>query len=325
MARWAWVAQALPAVETLVSFLVEQLLAERPDAVAFDSNAIWGRMAASPLDLPKISLVTTMTLGAADYQRLTAREWIASLLPMLPNLPRVVAARWRVLRRFGKRLYPPAPTLPMRGDVTIFPIPHEIQPPHPLIDERCHFVGPMIDQASWNETLDVELATHLNGPEPVVLASLGTLHAGTDAFFRGCFEVLADLPVRGVLAVGSYTDPNRLGRPPANTLVRPSVPQLSLLARAAVFITHGGMNSVLEGLAKPGAPDRGATTGGAVGHRQRRGRSRRRCRSDPGSALDKRRPAMPFPAISDAITGMTRSRVLPWPGSSDPGMGWCCG
>jgi MGT family glycosyltransferase len=243
------VAQALPAVETLVPFLVGRLRAQRPDAVAFDSNAIWGRMAASSLDLPKISFMTTLMLGTADFKRLTAREWMASLLPMLADLPRVLRARRRVVRRFGKHLYPPAPTLPMRGDVTIFPIPPEFQPSHPLIDEHCHFVGPMIDPARRDETMDAELATHLGGSEPVVLVSLGTLHAGTDDFFRGCFTVLADLPARIVLAVGSNTDSKRIGRPPANMLVRQSVPQLGVLARAAVFVTHGGMNSVLEGLA----------------------------------------------------------------------------
>lgn len=243
------VARALPATETLVPFLVAQLRAERPDAVAFDSNAIWGRMAAASLDLPTISFMTTLLLGRADFKRLTAREWVTTLLPMLPDLPRVAAARRQVVRRFGKDLYPPAPTLPMRGDVTLFPIPRELQPPHPLIDEHCHFFGPMIDPASRIESVDTELAAHLAGPEPVVLVSLGTLHAGTEDFFRGCCTVLADLPARIVLAVGANTDPQRLGRPPANVLVRRSVPQLAVLGRAAVFVTHGGMNSVLEGLA----------------------------------------------------------------------------
>ena len=79
--------------------------------------------------------------------------------------------------------------------------------------------------------------------------SLGTLHSGTDAFFRTCFDVLADLPARVLIAVGPHPDAARLGRPPANTLVRASVPQLEVLRHTAVFVTHGGMNSALEGLA----------------------------------------------------------------------------
>jgi MGT family glycosyltransferase len=61
--------------------------------------------------------------------------------------------------------------------------------------------------------------------------------------------VLAGLPARVLLAVGSHTDPARLGPPPANTMVRASIPQVEVLRRTAVFVTHGGMNSALEGLA----------------------------------------------------------------------------
>lgn len=76
------------------------------------------------------------------------------------------------------------------------------------IDEHCHFFGPMIDSASRMESIDTELTAHLNGPEPVVLVSLGTLHAGTEEFFRGCCTVLADLPAKIVLAVGCRSRSN---------------------------------------------------------------------------------------------------------------------
>jgi MGT family glycosyltransferase len=132
--------------------------------------------------------------------------------------------------------------------VTIFPIPRWLQPADPRIDAHCHFIGATVDDTR-NSDLDPELATHLDGPEPLVLVSLGTLHSGSEAFFRTCFDVLADLPARVLLAVGSHTDPARLGPPPTNTLVRASVPQLEVLRQTAVFVTHGGMNSVLEGLA----------------------------------------------------------------------------
>ena len=36
---------------------------------------------------------------------------------------------------------------------------------------------------------------------------------------------------------------------PRNCIVRETVPQLAVLRRARLFITHGGMNSVSEGLA----------------------------------------------------------------------------
>ena len=51
-----------------------------------------------------------------------------------------------------------------------------------------------------------------------------------------------------VLSVGTRTDPSSLVRIPDNFLVRPHVPQLEVLKHTGVFVTHGGMNSVMEAI-----------------------------------------------------------------------------
>jgi MGT family glycosyltransferase len=50
------------------------------------------------------------------------------------------------------------------------------------------------------------------------------------------------------LSAGADTDLDSLGAIPENIVVRNYVPQLDILKRADVFVTHGGMNSVSEGL-----------------------------------------------------------------------------
>jgi MGT family glycosyltransferase len=243
------VVRGLASTETLVPFLQAELRADPPDAVAFDSNAIWGHMVAKSLGLPTISLMTTMLVGTDAFRSQTAREWLQFLKASVRDMPAAIAARQRVVRRFGTDLFPPRPAFPTLGDITLFPIPRWLQRLDPRIDERCHYLGATIDPETRESDLDAELTAHLDGPEPLVLVSLGTLHSGTDEFFRACFDVLADLPARVLIAIGSHTDPAHLGPPPANTLVRASVPQLEVLRRTAVFVTHGGMNSALEGLA----------------------------------------------------------------------------
>ncbi|TQM02878.1 macrolide family glycosyltransferase [Pseudonocardia kunmingensis] len=243
------VTRILTATESLVPFLLAELDAQRPDALAFDSNAAWGHVAAASAGLPTISLMTTMMVGSRELRSMTIREGVHFFRAAAADLPAVRAAKRRVVQRFGEHLFPPRPAFPIRGDVTLFPIPRWMQPANPLVDRRCHFIGPTLDPVAGDQAIDAELAAHLDAAQPLVLVSLGTLHAAADEFFRTCFAVLADLPARVLLAVGSHTDPARLGPPPANTLVRRSVPQLEVLRRTAVFVTHGGMNSVLEGLA----------------------------------------------------------------------------
>ena len=59
---------------------------------------------------------------------------------------------------------------------------------------------------------------------------------------------------RGGLALGGSpgggekTSRDALGEAPPNFVLEPSVPQLEVLRHAALFLTHGGMNSATEGL-----------------------------------------------------------------------------
>jgi MGT family glycosyltransferase len=123
-------------------------------------------------------------------------------------------------------------------------LPAAFQSANPRIDATFRFVGPMLDRETRGDS-GLELA----GSEPVVYMSLGTLHRATEGFYRACLAAFADMPVRFVVSVGHQVDMQAVGTVPRNAVLRASVPQLAVLQRAAVFITHGGMNSVLEGLA----------------------------------------------------------------------------
>ena len=52
-----------------------------------------------------------------------------------------------------------------------------------------------------------------------------------------------------VLSVGGNVKPEAIGPVAASTIVLPSVPQLEILKRAALCITHAGLNTALESLA----------------------------------------------------------------------------
>jgi UDP:flavonoid glycosyltransferase YjiC (YdhE family) len=50
------------------------------------------------------------------------------------------------------------------------------------------------------------------------------------------------------MSLGSNVSLEDLGPIPANFIVQASVPQLEILQRAGLFITHGGMNSASEAM-----------------------------------------------------------------------------
>src|SRR5262249_50519406 len=53
-----------------------------------------------------------------------------------------------------------------------------------------------------------------------------------------------------VLSIGDQIDPKQIGPVPNNAIVVKQTPQLELLKRATVCITHAGLNTVLESLAQ---------------------------------------------------------------------------
>jgi zeaxanthin glucosyltransferase len=53
-----------------------------------------------------------------------------------------------------------------------------------------------------------------------------------------------------VLSVGRNFNPDDLGRIPSTTIVVRAAPQIDLLKRAALCITHAGLNTALEALAQ---------------------------------------------------------------------------
>ena len=82
----------------------------------------------------------------------------------------------------------------------------------------------------------------------MVYISLGTILKGAVSFFQNCIEAFRDENVDVIISVGKQFDIRKLKNIPENVHVYESVPQLTVLKMADVFVTHGGMNSVSEAL-----------------------------------------------------------------------------
>ena len=108
---------------------------------------------------------------------------------------------------------------------------------------RVSFVGPATTQRPDPTPFPWE---HLDGDDPAVLVSLGTVNAEAgERFFRAAIEALAERPVRGVVVA----PPDAVGAVPSNVVVQRRVPQLALLPHLSAVVTHGGHNTVCEALA----------------------------------------------------------------------------
>jgi zeaxanthin glucosyltransferase len=84
--------------------------------------------------------------------------------------------------------------------------------------------------------------------EPIVYASMGTIQNGNADVFRIIATAVAKKDVQLVLSVGHIHRPEQIGPVPKNAIVVNHAPQLELLKKASVCITHAGFNTVLEAL-----------------------------------------------------------------------------
>lgn len=109
-------------------------------------------------------------------------------------------------------------------------------------------LGKLEDAQNPGDARNLESVEDVENVEnvPQVYVSLGTTFNRAPEFYRACFEAFEGAPYRVLLSTGGREQP--LPNPPANVEVRAYVPQLEVLARAAAFVTHGGMNSANEAL-----------------------------------------------------------------------------
>ncbi len=108
-----------------------------------------------------------------------------------------------------------------------------------------HYTGPFVDS---EQRPAVAFPWERLDGRPLIYASMGTLQNGSEAIFRTIAEACAGLDSQLLISLGGGLDPARLGQLAGNPLVVSFAPQLEILKRAALVITHAGLNTVLESL-----------------------------------------------------------------------------
>jgi MGT family glycosyltransferase len=111
---------------------------------------------------------------------------------------------------------------------------------------QFHYAGPFHD---GHGRMDFDFPWQQLTGAPLVYASMGTLQNGLVEVFRSITQAALGLKeLQFVLAVGGQLDPKQLGGLPANVIVVRHAPQIELLKRGSLCITHAGLNTVLESL-----------------------------------------------------------------------------
>lgn len=125
-------------------------------------------------------------------------------------------------------------------------VPAEFDFPRTRLHGNFHYTGPAIDETV--RASDEFPFDKLDGRQ-LIYASLGTMQNRLAPIFSAIAQACENLPYQLVISLGGGSKPESLPALAGNPLVVEFAPQLQLLKRAKLCITHAGLNTALESLA----------------------------------------------------------------------------
>jgi MGT family glycosyltransferase len=123
--------------------------------------------------------------------------------------------------------------------------PAEFEFPRQQLPKVFHFTGPFHNIASREPVwFPFEKLTG----QPLIYASMGTLQNRRQEIFRCIASACEELDAQLVISLGGADSPDSLPELPGSPLVVGYAPQLELLKKTTLTITHAGLNTALESL-----------------------------------------------------------------------------
>jgi len=244
----------------------------RPDALLVSSWTPWVAIAAHGTGLP-VACFSSILVSVADsrvppfgsdtiprdtpWSRLRTRlSWESMLLRARLFGRGAISIRGPLTDLARRCGYPPAgidfrvETWPRLREEEIILCPEPFDFPRTRLPHGAAYAEACVDL----ERTEGEFPWDQLAPDrPLVLCSLGSVvvhkfRVQTERLIQCFLDAMAARPRwQGVAALGRHTEPGRL-RAPGNVLMVEEVPQVELLKRASLLVTHGGLTSVKESI-----------------------------------------------------------------------------
>ncbi|HEX3045261.1 MAG TPA: amino acid adenylation domain-containing protein [Bacillota bacterium] len=240
--------------KVIIQRMMEEIQAEKPDYILHDSYAYWGKQIAALLEIPAVSSITVFAFSRKlveidpemfmrnviriSWERLEKKYKTKSPISMLDTLSGYIQ------NIYGLKDFDIMDIVTSREQLNIVYTSRALQVYAEYFNDSFKFVGPSIRP----QELAIPFPFEKLSGKPLIYVSMGTIFNKTLDFYQKCLKAFCDSEVQVVMAIGEELEISSLGEIPANCIVMNYVPQLEILKRAAVFITHAGFNSTSEAI-----------------------------------------------------------------------------
>ena len=250
----------LTQTESILKSLPAILQANGIDALIIDTIQFYAELGAMQLGIPYLHVSTGVHHDYSGYTPLCLYGWPHETTPATLAKNREAVAKWtNLLGSVNGGVKAHAESVGLKVDwndldSTVSPLALITQVPRAFDFESSHWprqfhhTGPF-HNGKGREKVDFPWE-RLTG-KPLIYASMGTILNGQVDVFRTIVAAVAkNKNLQLVLSIGDQVDPKQIGSVPKNAIIAKQVPQLELLKRTTVCITHAGLNTVLESLAQ---------------------------------------------------------------------------
>jgi MGT family glycosyltransferase len=224
----------------VVPELVAVLRTLQPGCLVYNTLSLWPRLAARILNIASVGFRPYH--GLREQRSVGAPFSSAKLANLADATDRGLSA---LMSSFDKPPLSLADLVSQIDDLTLMFIVKGLQHNAEAFDERFLFVGPsFIEGESEPWPFSVRTGSRLRR----AYVSLGTMRNDDPSFYRACFSAFSADEWQVIMSVGEQVTLDSLSPIPDNFLVARSVRQTAILPHTDVFVTHGGLNSVMESL-----------------------------------------------------------------------------
>lgn len=191
--------------------------------------------------LTNIPVVCSHSSFAMSKAPVPQRMLVAGFHPQLDNC-------YKILKRICDTYKIEEPSIEQvfisKGDLNIVYTSREFNGDDGVHEPDYLFAGPSIDRPQEANEMDFSVI----GDRKLIYISLGSLNTDFIDFYKMCISAFSNTDYYVCMSIGKKCDITQIGEIPPNFMVKSFLPQIEILRRADVFITHAGFNSVNEAL-----------------------------------------------------------------------------